>query len=85
MNTLISLPRKSRVLYRINQEKLNKYYSQNNCKSNNEHCIANIEEKNLFPIIQFLSNKLINRKNISTQTTFTKESPNTLSTISKGE
>jgi len=93
IDTFISSPRKSRILYRINQEKLEKYHSQNNSKYEHEYLIANqnrksqVEETNIIPIIH--------RKTTSTQTTFNKEidssvdgthsSVNTLSIISKGK
>ncbi|CAF1111168.1 unnamed protein product [Rotaria sp. Silwood1] len=79
IHNLISSPRKSRILYRINQEKLMKYYSQYNSKCNNEHFISNentnfsIEEKKekpMIPTIKILSKKIINQKTISTQTEF---------------
>lgn len=88
MNTLIISPKKSRVLYRINKDKLNKYHSENNLKHINENLTSNIEEKKLFPIIQLLSNKIIDRKHISIQTTtttFNNESINTLSIVSKSK
>jgi hypothetical protein len=69
---LILSPRKSRILYRINQDKLDKYRSQNNSKYDNK------EKKD----------KQIDRKTISTQTIFNKDlidpSINILSIISKG-
>ncbi|CAF0860338.1 unnamed protein product [Rotaria sordida] len=82
INSLISSPRKSRILYRINQEKLKKYNSQYNSKYNNEHFISNeninfyIEERkenSMIPTIQILSKKIINQKTISTQTEFNKK------------
>jgi len=80
IDRLISLPRKSRILYRINREKLDKYRSQNNSKYDNK--------TNIIPIIKILSDNRINRKTISTQTTFNTDlnppSVNTLSIISKG-
>jgi hypothetical protein len=69
IDTFISSPKKSRIFYRINHQKLEKY-----------------RHKNQTPSIEVLSDKVIHRKTISTQTTFTKESnsSNTLSIVSKG-
>ncbi|CAF2575913.1 unnamed protein product [Rotaria sp. Silwood2] len=82
INNLISSSRKSRILYRINQEKLKKYHSQYNSKYNNEHFISRentnfyIEEKTknpIIPTIKILSKRIISQKTISTQTEFNKK------------
>jgi hypothetical protein len=86
--------RQSRIVYRINKEKLDKYRSQFHTNYDGEH----LEEKkktNNIPMIQILSEKVSNQKTISTQTTFSKQidsstesiqySINTLAIIPKGE
>jgi hypothetical protein len=57
--------RKSRPVYRINQEKLDKYHLQYNSNYTNKH--LEFDENKKISMI-----KIIHRKTISTQTTFNK-------------
>lgn len=79
MDTLIPSPKTARIFYRINHEKLAKYRNENHSTSKKNYLPMDNnriveKENNLIPTIKVLSNKIIHRMTIGTQTTFSKPS-----------